>query len=133
MLDITVSTGNVSIYDVLCNGDIKIKVSTGKSTLSNIKCQNITSTGNTGDIIMKNVIASELLSIKRSTGDVTLDGCDAAEISITTDTGDVQGTLFSDKVFIVQTDTGRVDVPHTVSGGKCEITTSTGDIKFAVN
>ena len=61
---------------------------------------------------------------------LVFDRCDAAELSITTDTGDVKGTLLSDKVFIARTDTGRVHVPETTNGGKCKITTSTGDIIF---
>ena len=32
-----------------------------------------------------------------------------------------------------KTDTGRVDVPKTVEGGRCEITTDTGDIKITVD
>ena len=60
--------------------------------------------------------------------DVRFEGCDAGELSVRTDTGDVTGTLLSGKVFLVQSDTGRVEVPKTVSGGRCEIATDTGDI-----
>lgn len=81
---------------------------------------------------MKNVISKEKFSIERSTGDVMFDSCDAAEILVKTDTGDIKGSLLSDKVFITQTDTGSVDVPKTVIGGKCEITTDTGDIRIKI-
>ena len=70
--------------------------------------------------------------IERSTGDVELNGCDASEIFIQTDTGDVEGTLLSDKIFITHTDTGRVKVPSTLLGGKCEIYTDTGNILFEI-
>lgn len=132
MLDLHTTTGNISVSNANCAGDVSATVSTGKTSLANITCKNLTSIGNTGDITLKNVIASEQFSIKRSTGDVKLDGCDAAEIRIETDTGDVKGTLLTDKVFMAQTDTGRIDVPKTVTGGKCEVTTDTGDIKFTV-
>ena len=131
-IDLSVSTGEVTVSDVTCEGDVKINVSTGKTNLTNIRCKNLVSTGNTGAISLKNVIAAEKFSIERSTGDVKFDGCDAAEISIETDTGDVRGCLLTDKIFIVQTDTGDVDVPKTVTGGKCEITTSTGDINISI-
>ena len=49
-----------------------------------------------------------------------------------TDTGKVVGSLLSEKVFIAETSTGKVSVPKTTTGGKCEITTSTGDIKIEV-
>ena len=43
-------------------------------------------------------------------------------------TGDVTGSLCSEKVFIARSDTGHISVPETVNGGKCSITTDTGDI-----
>jgi DUF4097 and DUF4098 domain-containing protein YvlB len=150
-IDFSVSTGKISASSINCNGDIRLKVTTGKTKLSDINCKNLTSSGNTGDIDLKNVVSSENLDIKRSTGytnlascsagklniktdtgDVRLDACDAGEILIETDTGDVKGSLLSDKVFITKTDTGRVDVPKTITGGRCEITTDTGDIIISV-
>ncbi len=131
-LDLSVSTGGVMVCNVTCEGDVKITVSTGKKNLTNIECKNFVSNGNTGDISLNNVIAAEKFSIERSTGDVKFDGCDAAEIYVETDTGDVRGSLLTDKIFIVQADTGNVDVPKTVTGGKCEITTSTGDINISI-
>ena len=57
---------------------------------------------------------------------------DAAQISVKTSTGDVTGTLLSEKVFITETSTGTIRVPKTITGGKCEITTSTGNIKIDI-
>ncbi len=127
-LDLSVSTGRITVSDVTCVGDVKISVSTGKTNLTNLTCKNLLSNGNTGDISLKNANATEKFSIERSTGAVKLDGCDAAEIFIETDTGDVTGTLLSEKVFIAKTDTGTIAVPKTAVGGRCEITTDTGDI-----
>ena len=131
-LDLSVSTGRITVSDVTCEGDVKIKVSTGKTNLTNIECKNVVSSGNTGGIFLKNVIAAEKFSIERSTGDVKFDGCDAAEIFVETDTGDITGSLLSDKVFVVEADTGSVDVPETTTGGKCEIKTATGDINISI-
>lgn len=131
-LELSVSTGKVKVSDVTCDGDVTIKVSTGKTDLTNIRCKNVVSSGNTGAISLKNVIAAEKFTIERSTGDVKLDGCDAAEIFVGTNTGDVRGSLLAEKIFIVQTETGHVDVPKTEAGGKCEITTSTGDIQISI-
>ena len=55
---------------------------------------------------------------------------DAKDVSVTTDTGDVRGNLLSDKIFFTRTDTGEISVPQTTTGGKCEIMTSTGDIRL---
>ena len=61
-----------------------------------------------------------------------LERCDAAEIMINTDTGDVEGSLLSDKIFAAKSGTGDVEVPETGTGGRCIITTDTGDISITV-
>lgn len=131
-LHLSVSTGKVTVSGVKCDGNVTVGVSTGKAYLTNVVCKNVISSGSTGDITLKNVIAAEKLSIERSTGDVKFEGSDAAELFVETGTGDVEGTLLSDKVFITKTDTGRVNVPSSVTGGICEITTNTGNIKIDV-
>ena len=127
-MDLKVTTGEISIESVDCRGDIGITVSTGESELSNVTCTKVHTVGNTGEIELANVIAKEEISIERTTGDVDFDRCDALSLSVNTDTGSVKGTLLSDKIFVVQTSTGRIDVPETVNGGKCRVTTDTGDI-----
>ena len=129
-LELSVSSGKVTVLGVSCEGDVTVGVSTGKAYLTDIACESVISSGSTGDISLNNVIATEKFSIERSTGDVNFISCDAAEIYVKTDTGDVTGNLLSNKVFITDTDTGSVNVPKTVGGGRCEITTDTGDIKI---
>lgn len=133
MLDLTVSTGKIVAKEVACTGDVKFRVSTGKAYFTDVTCKNMTSIGDTGDISMINVLAEGTLSLERSTGDVSFEHSDAAEIFIETSTGDIRGSLRSEKMFFAQTDTGRVNVPRTVSGGKCEIITDTGDITITVD
>jgi DUF4097 and DUF4098 domain-containing protein YvlB len=131
-LDITVSTGNVTVSSATCEGDITVGVSTGDVYLTDIVCKNLISTGSTGDISINNVISTGKITIERSTGDVMLDRSDATELFITTTTGKVEGSLLTDKVFIAKTNTGRIDVPSSITGGKCEITTRTGDIRISI-
>lgn len=145
------STGHVSISNAECTGNITTKtdtgktdisgvscanlditVSTGKTILSDAVCDNLKSEGDTGNLNMVNVIANGKYDIERSTGDVTFDGCDANEIYVETDTGEVEGTLLTNKIFIVNTDTGSVRVPESTTGGKCKITTDTGNIKISI-
>ena len=149
-IDISVSTGDVMCY-AFATGDIKIATSTGDINLANtaleslevsvttgdvklsdILCKNFISSGNTGNITLKNVIVEEKISIERSTGDIKFDGADAAEIFAKTSTGDVTGSFLTDKVYIVETNTDDVDVPRTTTGGRCEITTGTGDISIKI-
>ncbi len=132
-LQLSSSTGDITVQSVNCTGDVKMNVSTGKINVSGMNCGNITSSGSsTGAVSLKNVIANGTLSLKTGTGDINLSLCDAAELFMETDTGDVEGSLLSEKVFIVKTDTGDVKVPKTVNGGRCEITTDTGDIEITL-
>ena len=75
---------------------------------------------------------AEQISIERSTGDVTFDNSDGAEIRVKTSTGDVIGSLRTAKTFVTKTSTGDVKVPESVSGGRCEIMTGTGDISVRI-
>ena len=129
---LSVSTGAVYVKGVRCTDGVSVQVSTGKAYLTDIVCKSFTSMGNTGDITLKNVQVAERLSIERSTGDVRFDRCDGGEIVVKTGTGDIEGTLLSGKEFICKTSTGEVEVPKNTTGGKCALTTTTGDIEIRV-
>ena len=123
------STGEIEASGLNVTGALSTKVSTGKIKLSDVNCNSFTSDGTTGNVTLTRFVAAELIDIKRSTGDVKLYDSDAGEITIETDTGDVTLELRTEKVFVVRTDTGKINVPETVTGGKCKVTTDTGDIK----
>ena len=131
-IDLSVSTGKVTLSDTVCAGDVRVNVSTGNAELSGVSCKNLTSNGRTGGISLINVIATEKISVERSTGSVKFSRSDASDILVKTDTGNVSGSLLSEKVFITSTDTGRIDVPKTASGGRCEISTDTGNIIISI-
>lgn len=131
-INLNISTGNIIAQSIDCEGDIKLKVSTGKTLLENVTCNNLISNGSTGDVILRNVITKENININRSTGDVELINCDANELLIKTTTGDVDGLLLTDKIVFANSDTGKIKVPNCTSGGKCSVTTKTGDIKIEI-
>lgn len=134
VLQLSTSTGDIFVNSVNCTGEVRVNVSTGDIKFSDVNCDSITSSGSsTGDVSLSNVIVNGRLSLKTSTGDIKLNRCDAAELFMQTDTGDVTGSLISEKVFITKTDTGDVKVPKTITGGRCEITTDTGDIEITIN
>ena len=133
IVELSTSTGKIDVIDVNCSSDIKVNVSTGKINVTDTKCGNLLSKGDTGNVYLKNVIIREKISIERSTGNVNFKDCDANDIFVKTDTGNVTGNLLTDKVFFVETDTGRVDVPKIMADEKCEIITDTGNIKIAIN
>lgn len=131
-LDLSVTTGKIMVSGVTCQGDVALSVSTGKTALTDITCRNLRSNGTTGTISLERVLADEAISVERSTGDVRFNGCDAAELSVKTGTGNVTGSLLTEKIFLTETGTGRVEVPQTATGGKCQIRTGTGDIRIKI-
>lgn len=128
----TGNTGEMWLADATVTDDLEINRSTGKVELAGVVAKNLTSEADTGDLVLVDVVLSGTLNATRSTGDVKFAGSDAAEIYVTTDTGSVTGNLLTDKVFIVRSDTGKIDVPKTITGGRCEIKTDTGRIVITV-
>ncbi|MBQ3486933.1 MAG: AbgT family transporter, partial [Clostridia bacterium] len=45
----------------------------------------------------------------------------------------ILGTILTDKVFSAHSSTGKVSVPATAAGGRCEAETSTGDIRLSIS
>lgn len=127
-LSLTAATGDIKANSVSVNNGINIKTNTGTVKLTDISCGSFLADSNTGDMSFKNVLATGSLSVESGTGNVRFDNSDADTVCVKTGTGDVTGTLLSEKTFVTKTSTGTVRVPKTASGGKCEITTSTGNI-----
>lgn len=131
-IDLSVSTGDITLSNVSCEKDMKIEVTTGKTNLTNVTCENLTSTGSTGKVQLSDVIVNDTMTLKRSTGDVQLEGCDAHSIDIKVTTGNVTGYLLTGKIFDVSTSTGKIQVPEDYPNGSCHITTTTGNIKVMI-
>lgn len=125
-------TGDIGISSVSSKCDIDIKTDTGSIKLTDVDCTNFSAESDTGNISLVNVIAEDGIYVESDTGNVKLKNSDASKLSIETDTGNVTGTLLSEKIFIAKSSTGRVKVPDTESGGKCEIRTATGNIKIDI-
>ena len=128
------TVGSVEISSIVCKGDIDIQTNTGKANIYDILCKAFNSKANTGSIILNKLIAADRVSIKRNTGSVSLNDCNAREFFIKTNTGGVFGKLPSNTVFVVKTNTGKIEIPKATTGESistmCEIRTHTGNIRF---
>ena len=132
LIEISTGTGDIEINSAASGEDIYMKTDTGKIRLTDADCRNLKAKSSTGSITIKNTMAMDAFSIKNITGDIIFENSDAAQIFVKTDTGNVMGSLVSEKVFITETKTGDVKVPKTTTGGKCEITTNTGNIAIDI-
>lgn len=130
--DFNTNTGDVTFENCEAKS-VDITTDTGDVTLRLVIVEEkLNVTTDTGYVTLNNAISNESINVTTDTGDVIFDKSDAGEIYVTTDTGDVKGSLLSDKVFLVDTDTGSVNVPRSITGGRCEITTDTGDVNITI-
>ncbi|MCR5249398.1 MAG: DUF4097 domain-containing protein [Lachnospiraceae bacterium] len=131
-LRFTSDTGDVTLSGIRLSGNLEIREDTGRVTLQDMSCADLTVRSTTGDQTLTDTAASGSMNLTTDTGDVRFDGSDAASLQIKTDTGDVTGSLGSDKIFSVKTDTGKIEVPQSGTGGQCRIETDTGDIRITI-
>ena len=130
---VTSSTGDISLKSISASGDIALTASTGNASVTDVTVSGeLSIMRSTGNVTLTNTQA-DTFTVETDTGNVRFSASDAKEIYVVTDTGNVKGTFLTNKIFFVRTDTGRIDVPKTTVGGRCEITTDTGDIIITVD
>lgn len=127
-LKVKTTTGDIKLGEVVCKNTVSTRVSTGDILLEGLTCGSLEARGTTGDVTLQDVISSGSMKIQHTTGDITLNRCDAGELTLEATTGDIEAILLSEKTVTAKTTTGDVDVPKGTSGGRCDVTTTTGDI-----
>lgn len=127
-LEAKASTGKLNLNKVDVTNDITLNTSTGHMNLEEVTAANLTTNCSTGEVKLNKVTLANNLNIKTSTGDITIVDSDANEVNLEASTGDVNATFLTSKIVYASSNTGRIDVPHSTSGGLCNIKTSTGDI-----
>ena len=130
-IKIKTGTGDIRLEDISARL-VGLTVTTGRTHVKNVSCDSLSSEGNTGDFDARGLICADSITVSRNTGDVRLNSSDAPKITVETGSGDVSGSLLTDKTFIADTTTGRVDLPRTVSEQECRVTTTTGNIDFTI-
>ena len=131
-LNLRSTTGDIDICSIKCTGEIKIDVLTGDTEIEKSLCKFATINGKTGDINLTDVRAEEIINAKSSLGDLTLKKCDAAELILNSGIGDISASLLTEKRVIAKSGLGDVRVPNSMSGGICNATANTGDVKISI-
>ena len=108
------------------------RTTSGDIELSEIRAAGLSAHAIDGMIRLTDVVASGKLQLETVSGSIRLENCDADSLRLKSVSGDMIGSLLSEKIFLAETTSGRVDVPPSVSGGNCEIKTVSGDIKLSV-
>lgn len=131
-LHCSTDTGSVRITSAAIAVELEVETDTGKLELTEISCASLEAESSTGSFRLQSVVATGAFTIESGAGSVQLEDSDAGQLYIETGTGSVTGTLRTEKLFIVESAHGRVSVPNTTGGGRCEIKTSTGDIHIEI-
>ena len=132
-LDVSVTTGNVTISSLDAVGDVSVRSSTGNVDITDLSSDGLTVNGGTGYASLCRAVARTALTVELSTGEVRLADSDSALVRITTSTGSVRGNLLTGKTFVAKSGTGTVNVPEDSGQNRCEITTGTGSIDISVS
>ena len=128
-LEVKTSTGDISLSGGSAR-EVSLRVSTGEISVESFACGSLAVVSSTGEQEYEGVTVDGVMTLESDTGDVSIERCCAGSAKITTDTGDVEGSFSSPMIFFATTDTGKVSVPKSSSGGICEIKTDTGNIIF---
>lgn len=150
-LDVQSTSGDITIENGKANGEIQIRSTSGEVTLadvrgkaiafdttsgditlSGVQGEAITAATTSGEITFTKVISEGSMRLKTTSGDVELRSSDGEDIAVRTTSGRVSGTLLSEKIFRIDTISGDVNAPYSASGGKCEVTTRSGDVDFQI-
>ncbi len=126
------TTGDISLKQICFDGTATIHVNSGDVDIADITAKDMSISTSSGEAVLQNTVAEKFLTVETDTGNVQLDSCDASEIAIETSTGDINGCLRTPKIFFAHSDTGDVSAPDTITGGRCTITSSTGDIAITI-
>lgn len=126
------TTGNISVSSIELNGPLGAESVTGKIALTDVTCKSLAVRGTTGAVTLSGVVATDRIEVRRTTGKVLLHDCDAAALQIKVTTGSVQGRLLSNKIFSAKATTGKIELPEVQIGGRCEVRTVTGSIRFEI-
>lgn len=125
-------SGDISLKD-LAEGNMKVTSISGDLLLSDMTLSGLEAKATSGEIKISSVVVNDLAKLETVTGDVKLENSDAVSLEIKTVSGDVKGSLLSPKFFDTHTTSGDVRVPDSDrSAGNCSISTTSGDIKIAV-
>ena len=151
-INLRTSSGACEAEYINAENDITIKSSSGKIELNHCQTQNLSVNTTSGGCELESINADSDIKIESKSGSceavhaiakndfiaeatsgtVYLDLCDAANLSINTKSGSVRGTLLSEKIFFTNTKSGKVSVPDSLTGGKCEVSTASGSINLEI-
>lgn len=125
------SSGSIALSGCEAQQDLSIQTTSGSVELTEVTAPSLTGNASSGYFQLQETFIGGQLFLETTSGSIFFDASDAQSLLINTSSGEVSGTLLSPKFFITHTSSGSVKTSDSdPAGGRCEITTSSGDIKI---
>lgn len=125
------TSGEIELADIRAR-EVSAKSTSGDIDLRSVRAGSLKTTTTSGEMELENVLVDGKMSLESTSGDIGLERCDAAELKISSTSGSVYGSLLTGKTFIAHSTSGDIDIPRTDNGGRCEVSTTSGDITLFV-
>lgn len=125
------TSGEIELADIRAR-EVSAKSTSGDIDLRSVRAGSLKTTTTSGEMELENVLVDGKMSLESTSGDIGLERCDAAEFKISSTSGSVYGSLLTGKTFIAHSTSGDIDIPRTDNGGRCEVSTTSGDITLFV-
>ncbi|MBQ7337083.1 MAG: DUF4097 family beta strand repeat protein [Clostridia bacterium] len=127
-LQVESDTGSIRAERLTVTETMVLESDTGSIELHTVQAAALQVSSDTSAVRMEDVIIAGNLSIETHTGGIELRDSDAQTLHIESTTGSVYASLLTPKICYASSDTGKVDVPQSYEGGRCEVETDTGSI-----
>lgn len=130
-LSVKTASGEIELDDVTAR-ELSARSTSGDIDMRNVHADSLKTTTASGEMELQNVTAGVKMNLESTSGDIGLERCDAGELKISSTSGSVYGSLLTGKTFIAHSTSGDIDIPRTDDGGRCEVSTTSGDIKLFI-
>ncbi|MCM1364455.1 MAG: DUF4097 domain-containing protein [Faecalibacterium sp.] len=131
LVSVESSSGDISIKNVN-TADIKVKSTSGEIEMKDIIANNIDVKSTSGEVELESAVAQGNMKIQTNSGEISLIDCDADYLNLKSTSGDIYGVLLSEKQFLASTVSGDSHVPYCVTDKRCDIQTTSGNIRMSV-
>ncbi len=131
-VDVKNKSGEISLTGSDIKGALNIKNGSGEFNAENVECENLTAESDSGDLYLKNFLSRVAVTVKENSGNVKIRKSDANAFIIDSKSGDVDAEFVSPKIYTVESKSGSVNIPESLSGGMCKINTDSGDIRVRI-
>jgi len=131
-LNLNQNSGNISINTTKILNTLSVQGRSGNLKINSSECKYGNLEISSGNVNLTEFTAEETLIASTHSGNITLTKVDSPSLTLHSDSGNISGTIASEKIFTVSTNSGTVNVPASSGTETCEITTKSGNVNIKI-